>query len=150
MKSDLHEPSGPALGDASRTLDPGSGQMRGQAQSRALEGLGYPFRATVTLMAALALAVICLVLPVPQGGLLGRVGQGLEWTLTVPIVLSWLVLIWLRTRQLSRARTERTRPDCAWRRDALAQTVLCAHKKKASRFRDALKSSSHSEGRART
>ncbi|MBB5459706.1 OmpA family protein [Paraburkholderia sp. Cpub6] len=106
MKSDLHEPSGPALGDTSRTLD--------QAQSRALEGLGYPFRAIVTLMAALALAVIWLVLPVSQEGFLrptkvpvGRgAGQGLAWTLTVPIVLSWLVLIWLRTRQLSRAREQ--------------------------------------------
>ncbi|MGF6874686.1 hypothetical protein OKW35_004158 [Paraburkholderia sp. MM5477-R1] len=114
MKSDLHEPSGPALGDTSRTLDPGSGQMRGQAQSRALEGLGYPFRAIVTLMAVLALAVIWLVLPVSQEGFLrptevpvGRgAGQGLAWTLTVPIVLSWLVLIWLRTRQLSRAREQ--------------------------------------------
>lgn len=91
MKSGLHEPSGPAPGDSSRAVDPDSGQV----QSRALEGLGYPFRTIVTLTAALALAVIWLVLPI---------GQGLAWTLTVLIFLFWLVPISLRTRHLSRAR----------------------------------------------
>lgn len=91
MKSNLHEPSAPTLGDSRRTLDPDVGQV----QSRALEGLGYPFRAIVTLTAGLMLAVIWLVL---------SIDQGLAWTLTVLIFLSWLVLILLRTRQLSRAR----------------------------------------------
>ncbi|WP_027194899.1 OmpA family protein [Paraburkholderia sprentiae] len=83
MKSDLPAPSGPALEDASRE------------SNHVLEGLGYPFRAIVALAAVLALAVIWLVLPVDRG---------LACTLTVLIALSALALIWLRTRQLSRAR----------------------------------------------
>ncbi|WP_121325062.1 OmpA family protein [Paraburkholderia sp. RAU2J] len=79
-----------------------------------LEGLGYPFRAIVALAVVLALAVIWLVLPVPQGDFLrptevpvGRgVSRGLAWTLTALITLSSVALIWLRTRQLSRAREQ--------------------------------------------
>ena len=89
MKSDLHEPSAAVIQE--------SGQEAGRAGNRTLEVLGYPFRAIVTLAAVLSLAVIWLVLPV---------SRGLAWTLTALVVLSSLALIWLRTRQLSRARTQ--------------------------------------------
>lgn len=88
--SDLHKPSGVQLRESSRDSSHNSSEV----QSRALEGLGYPFRSIVTLAAVLALAVVWLVLPV---------GRGLAWMLTAVMVLSTLVPIWLRTRQLSYA-----------------------------------------------
>ncbi|OLL28238.1 flagellar motor protein MotB [Burkholderia sp. SRS-W-2-2016] len=59
-------------------------------------GLGYPFRLMVTLAAALALAVIWLV---------ARPGPGMAWLLTGGIAIAALLLIYLRTWMLWRARS---------------------------------------------
>lgn len=113
MKSDLQEQS--AVGGFLQPTEvpAGGGALRESYEegSRALEGLGYPFRSIAALAAALALAVIWLVLAAPQGDFLraaeapaGRgIGLSLAWTLTALSVLASLALIWLRTRELSRA-----------------------------------------------
>ncbi|TDN57723.1 OmpA family protein [Paraburkholderia sp. BL10I2N1] len=79
MKSDL-----PIL-TAATTRAPDSGH----------EGLGYPVRLMVVLACALALTVI---------GLVAQPERGMAWMLTGLIVIAALLLIYLRTRMLWRAR----------------------------------------------
>ena len=61
------------------------------------EGLGYPFRLMVVLAGALALLVIWLV---------AQPGKGMAWTLTGVIAIAALLLMYLRTQWLSRARSQ--------------------------------------------
>ncbi|RQR56563.1 OmpA family protein [Burkholderia sp. Bp9140] len=61
----------------------------------ALSGLGYPLRTVVALSAALALAVSIGVLPVDRG---------VVWGLAAVIIALSLLIIWLHSRRLTRAR----------------------------------------------
>jgi outer membrane protein OmpA-like peptidoglycan-associated protein len=60
-------------------------------------GLGYPFQLMVVLACALALMVIWLV---------AQPGQGMAWMLTGVIAIAALLLMYLRTQWLSRARNQ--------------------------------------------
>lgn len=63
-------------------------------------GLGYPFRLMAVLACALALAVIWLV---------AQPGRGMAWMLTGMIAITALLLVFMHTRMLSRARDQGAR-----------------------------------------
>jgi len=79
-------------------LNPSAAPTRAPDSGRSSDrGLGYPFRLMVVLAGALALAVIWLV---------AQPGRGMAWMLTGVIAIAALLLIYIRTRMLWRARNQ--------------------------------------------